>query len=270
MSAELSIIAPNAQNLIERAIDAGSGVETLSSLFDLQQRISAENARREYFMALAAFQATCPEIKKTKKGGSWKYAPLDSIIKQLGGHPERYGFSFRFDEDSTPDGKTVRCIVTHSGGHSEVSTVFVPTYVGAGKTNAAQDAGGASTYGRRYSLANAFGLVIDDDDDGESAGPNHIRKVIGMIKALRDHWEDVSIILAFFEYGSTTLEQAAQAYANFTKTALMALNLPPSFGGIFTTDERDFLKSNKEFHDAVTAARNAMVPPWHERPENQL
>ncbi len=266
---DLVTITPNAQGLIERAIDAGAGVDTLSQLFDLQQRMAGETAKREYFTALANFQSTCPEIKRTKKAGNFMYAPLDSIIKQLSGHTERYGFSFRFDETSQPDGKVVNCIVTHIAGHYETSTVFVPTYVGM-KTNVAQDAGGASTYGRRYSFANAFGLVIDDDGDAVGAAPTNLNKVIEMVKSLRSHWEDVSIIVEFFDTGSKTLEEAAQAYANLTRDALMALNLAPSYGGIFTTEERAFLKSDKEFHEAVTVARNAMSPPWHERPENQL
>jgi len=264
-------IAPitDTESLIARAIDAGAGVDTLTSLYELRQRIDADEARREYFKALSSFQATCPEIKRTKKAGNFKYAPLDSIIKQLAGHTERFGFSLRFDEEAAPDGKTVHCIVTHIGGHSETSTVFVPTYVGM-KTNLAQDAGGASTYGRRYAFSNAFGLVIDDDGDGAGAGPDNLSRVIGMVKELREYWDEVSVLVAFFDNGSATLEEAATAYAQLTKGALMALNLAPSYGGIFTTDERAFLKSDREFHEAVTEARNAMAPPWHERPENQL
>ena len=270
MTAELATITPNAGDLIARAIDSGAGVDTLTSLYELQRRIQEDAARQAYFEDLARFQATVPEITKTKKAGNFMYAPLDSIIKQLNGHFERFGFAYRFNEAFKEDGKEIACIVTHNLGHTETSSVFVPLYVGAGKTNKAQDYGGVSTYGKRLSLCSAFGLVVDSDDDGSSAGPNHILKVITMVKALRSFWEEATVIINFFDNGSASIEEAAQAYAHVTREALTAWNLAPSYGGFLSRDEREFIKSNKEFHDLVTKFRNEMSPPWHERPENQL
>lgn len=169
MSDDTAMTTNGPDRLIQTAIERGADVETMERLLTMRRELKQEAAREAYFDALAAFQADCPSINKTKtvrnRDGSarYSYAPLESVVAEVRGLLRAHGFSYRFE--TQPEESTIRvaCVVQHRGGHTERSEVVIPKFTGQG-TNAAQDAGAGITYGRRYSFLDAFGIVTADED----------------------------------------------------------------------------------------------------------
>jgi hypothetical protein len=155
------------QSLISQALDKQVPVEVLERLLTMREKLKAEYAREEYNKALAQFQAECPIIKKTKRGATGMYAPLDSIITQIKDLLQKCGFSYQFKSYIQDNTMTQICIVRHTAGHQEefyYSSHFMPMNKA---TTEVQADGGTNTYTKRYAFCNAFGIMTSDfDNDG--------------------------------------------------------------------------------------------------------
>lgn len=170
----------SAEALIAKAIENKVDVATMERLLAMRRELKAEWAKEEYVKALAAFQAECPVIKKTKavfekdkKTVRYKYAPIDSIIEQVKGLLAKHGFSYTVDALNEPGFLGAACRVTHSAGHSEVSTFRVPVGTEAYMSDV-QKYGARNTFAKRYAFTNAFGILTGDEDtdaSGESPEP---------------------------------------------------------------------------------------------------
>lgn len=148
--------------MFELAISNENGVEKLEKLMELQARNQKEQARQEFFGALAGFQADCPTIKKTKQGHNCKYASLDDIAESIKPFLVKWGFSYRFEQKQDP-AISVKCILTHSSGHSE-SSVMTGLADNSGKKNSIQSIASTFTYLRRYTLQGVTGIATADED----------------------------------------------------------------------------------------------------------
>lgn len=132
------------------------------------------DARKALHAALVQFQAACPPIPKTrtavipgkdgKAGYKYQYADLadinDAIRKPLGDA----GLSWTQDVRTESGFVHVYTTVRHADGGSFTTGPFV---LPAGGTP--QTAGSATSYGRRYSLSAALGIVTEEDDDAATA-----------------------------------------------------------------------------------------------------
>tara|TARA_R110000772_G_scaffold4094_2_gene14448 strand:- start:3671 stop:4501 length:831 start_codon:yes stop_codon:yes gene_type:complete len=269
-SQQVAPIVQTPDRLIALAIETNADVEKLERLFDLQERYNADIAKKAYFAALSNFQTTCPDVPKNKpvlnRDGSerYRYAPLDAMIKTLRLSLHENGFSWRFEASHIEDCLQVSCTLTHVEGHSEESTVTIPGITGHG-TNAAQDEGSGMAYGKRYSFQNVTGITADQDNDGQTAAPDNGLALLAHNKALYENLEGVIAIKDFLVEGG--LEAAAEVYAEFTRKDLMDLNVAPSKGGVWTTEERKTLNRDPEFQEFVVKFRNDAG--WYEIPANQ-
>ena len=163
----------NAETLISQAIDKNIPVENLERLLAFAKEVKAMQAKEQFDKAMAAFQAECPIIKKTKevKDNSgrvlYAYAPIESIVLQVKELLKEHGFSYSTSMEVLPDGVKVCVKVTHTQGHSEQSCMQVPLGVKTGIMSASQQTAAATTFAKRYSFMNAFGILSgDDDNDG--------------------------------------------------------------------------------------------------------
>jgi hypothetical protein len=152
-------------------------IELLKELRAMWQEEKADIKEKAYNTAMAAFQAECPVIKKTKRVNfnevHYSYAPLDIIVAQIRVPLERHGFSYMIKTEQTVDSVTAICIAKHSDGHKESSKLTVPIETKA-KMNAAQKTASALTYAKRYALCDVFGILTgDDDDDARGSDPAH-------------------------------------------------------------------------------------------------
>ena len=171
--------APN--NLLALAIDKGAGIDEITKLVELAERMEDRQSERAYYVALSQFQKNCPEIKRNKKadfgqttggktGAKYSYAPLDSIVSKIKAPLADAGLSYRFEEPALRDNLFgVICIVSHVGGHSTSVVMYAPADNSGGKSSI-QQIGSTMTYLRRYTMTGILGITTgDEDDDGKSA-----------------------------------------------------------------------------------------------------
>lgn len=170
------VVSDNGVNpLIQMAIKSKAGVEELKELMKMKYEDDDREAKKEFHKHFCLMQSELPPIKKEKKvvinGRTiYAYAPLETIVSQIKPLLKEYGFSYHWSEDSVNENtKRITCHIT-GHGHSESSHVDIPIMPASKMTNNIQQAGSASTYGKRYSLSGILGIMVDDDDDGRSAG----------------------------------------------------------------------------------------------------
>lgn len=162
--------------LVDKAIEKGVTPEALDKLMQLALQWEANEARKEFVVALNSFKANPPVIDKNKhvsyknKDGSYTeydHATLDHAVEIVSASLSQYGLSFRWKTTQSEGKVRVTCILTHSLGHSEETTLESGPDISGGK-NPIQGIGSAVTYLERYTLLAAVGLAAQDqDDDGQ-------------------------------------------------------------------------------------------------------
>lgn len=174
------LVAPAANpylSMIETMVSRGGDLANLDKMLDLQIKWEANEARKAFVAAMAAFKAEPMEILKrklvsftTRDGDttSYTHAELsdvtDAVVPAMGKH----GLSHRWEVQQQGGQITVTCTITHALGHSEaVSMTAAPD--NSGKKNAIQQVASTTTYLQRYTLLAATGMATKGmDDDGRS------------------------------------------------------------------------------------------------------
>lgn len=164
--------------LMAIALNAKADPEVLKKLMDLQERWDANQARKAYVEAMAAFKRDAPSVLKRDKlvdyhnGTKFRHATLGSITDQLTGLMSKHGLHASF-ETHTDDKQTlikVTCHITHVDGHRESTTLSGPPD-DSGKKNKIQQVGSSVTYLQRYTLLAALGIATADQDDADARDP---------------------------------------------------------------------------------------------------
>lgn len=169
-------IGPNA--VIMMAMQKNLSPELIEKMMALQERYEANEARKAYHEAMAAFKASPPEIEKDKKVGytplnkpevKYSHASLANVTGKINAALSKHGLSAAWKTEQTEKGITVTCTITHRLGHSE-STSLTSGPDTTGSKNAIQAVGSTITYLERYTLLALTGLATHDmDDDGTGA-----------------------------------------------------------------------------------------------------
>ena len=264
--------------MLQTAIEKDLDVDKIERLMTLYERWLADERRSAYFKAIGKFQAEMPEVKRTQgipdKNDKikYRYATLDDILKVARPLLKKHKLTYRWKTETMDDGVNVTCVLTHEQGHEEPSDpVFIPTFSGQ-KTNAAQDAGSAIQYGRRYSFCNVTGIQPADDDDAESSGPYSSDFLIKHNQVVREWLSSILAAkdaMALDDPSNTPDRQAlAEVIAEMPLPVMRTLSQAPTNGGMWTTRERNFMKTDKEFRDLVHQIRKESG--WYDRKENSL
>lgn len=176
--------------VIERAaMNPNVDIDKMERLLQMQERIMERQARASYMAALAEMQPDLPEIPENGKGhGNIRYAlweDINELIKPVLG---RHGFSLSFRTGQS-DGKIiVTGVLSHRDGHSEETTMHLPTDA-SGSKNAVQAVGSSTSYGKRYTaqaLLNLTSRGEDDDGKASNAGAPISEEQIVQIRELID------------------------------------------------------------------------------------
>lgn len=212
-------------SVIERAaLDPDYDVDKLERLLAAKRQWDSDEARKAFHQAMAAFQAECPPIPKTGKasvntrsGGEYQYAFPKFEVMQAICKPvlTKHGLHAKFGEyEVLPNGWIqIHCIVAHHLGHSEKTAVAIPVPDNV-PVNAAQKAGIALSYAKRYSYAAALGLIIQGVDHdaglppgyGDPAGGKAItdEQCVQIAEYLESTGSDESKFCAFFGVGKVS------------------------------------------------------------------
>lgn len=166
-------------SMIERVVmSPNADLDKLERMLAMKERIDAQNARVSFARALAQARAEIPPIIKdatvdftSAKGKThYQHETLAGIAKAIDPVLSKFGLSYRFRTGQGQGGVTVTCIIQHSDGHAEeTSLAGAPDQ--SGNKNGFQAVGSAVTYLQRYTLKAALGLSAEVDDDGQAAAP---------------------------------------------------------------------------------------------------
>lgn len=172
MSEQRELAIRPVDNLIAAAVEKDLDVDKLERLIDMRNKELERQAKLDYDEHFAAMQLDYVPVGKSKaaldRDGRkvlYKYCPLEDILRVYQPIISKHGFSYRWSEETlTPTEKRMWCIVA-GYGHEERSYVDIPIQAASAFTNAVQQRGSATTYGKRYSFIDAFGVIIDGEDD---------------------------------------------------------------------------------------------------------
>ncbi len=139
-----------------------------TEMFNLVERWQKAQDAEAYGRALAAFQAECPQIKKTRQidlgGGKGpvyaSYDDIDEIVRPI---LAKHGISKTFTAFITEAGQMRVICRVRFGRHVEENEVSLPV-PSQMRVNDTQKMGAALKYGQRYALCAALDLVVTDED----------------------------------------------------------------------------------------------------------
>lgn len=174
-----AILAPgnSPAAMMMMALNKGVDIDRLEKLLSMQQSWEANEARKAFVKAMAAFKSDPPSVYKDKinKQFGSKYSSIDALVNPTIPYLAKQGLSHSW-QYGEPDVKqvTVTCTMTHEFGHSESVTMSAPpdTSGGASK-NPIQQIKSTHTYLKIATFEAVTGLVSKEanlDDDGNAAG----------------------------------------------------------------------------------------------------
>jgi len=119
--------------------------------------------KKELFAAISLAQAEFTTVHKNATNPHFKskFAPLDTIIEMIRPIMAKHGLSVMQFTDIADSGIIVETVIAHSSGQHVSGLLAMPVV-----KQDPQGYGSALTYGRRYGLAAALGIVSDEDVDG--------------------------------------------------------------------------------------------------------
>lgn len=164
------------EGMITAAIKKGADVETMKEVLAMRRELKAEFAKEQFDSAMSYFQAECPPIKRNKDGSKtnagqvvFRYAPIEVMVTTVQPFLKKNGLRFHFETVKNEQGKVtdVRCIATHSLGHSEYSDFPVSEEAGTSIMSSSQKSASGISYSKRQAFKNMFGIVEEDEDNEE-------------------------------------------------------------------------------------------------------
>lgn len=168
------IVAVNTspEAILQMAIAEGAPLEQLEKFMALRERHDANEARKAFNRAFAAFKTEAVKIMKgtTINDGPLKgkkHADLYDVVSATTGPLAQHGLtiSWKTTKD-TPEWMEVTCTLKHDLGHTEVESMGGAPDEGPGR-NKIQARGSTRTYLQRYTAMAILGLAAaKDDNDG--------------------------------------------------------------------------------------------------------
>ena len=175
MSNEVAIIPRESEAqrmfaMIERmATDPQVDPAKLREILSVKQTWEADEARKMFARDMALFQSRCPIIAKADDAYGKKYARIDRIHRETRGLRKECGFWFTWQVCEIRDGMAfMEGLLGHNGGHTVPIKQVIPLPEELKGQNAAQRAGSAMTYAKRYGECLALDIVTGEDDDGNA------------------------------------------------------------------------------------------------------
>lgn len=186
---KIAVLEPQAPQVVPRAaitptemlalaVEKGAAVETLERLLALQERYEANEARKAYVAAVAAFKAEAPTLVKnkhvrfpTRTGPDTEYwhTTLDYAVEVLAPLLSKYGLTHQWETNQADQLIEVSCTLRHVLGHSEKVTLRAGAEASGTKNNI-QAIGSTVTYLQRYTFLAITGMATKgQDDDGKAS-----------------------------------------------------------------------------------------------------
>lgn len=161
-------IAP--MQIIATAIDKGYDVDRMAGLFELAREWAKDRAAEVFALAITAFQRETPMIRKGREAKDntgktmYSFAAFEDIWRIVQPILTKHAIAVTFDTCPAEGMLSVTCKV-RVGTHVETSSLVLPIPPATARCNATQAMASATSYGKRYALCSALGIVTADEDD---------------------------------------------------------------------------------------------------------
>ena len=161
-------------DLLRFAMESGTAdLDRLEKLYELQQRWEADQAKKAWHVAVAAFKSNPPEITKDKENKQYgsHYTSLANLVNTGNAALAPHGLNARWDIHQNGQIE-VTCILSHVLGHSEQVMMQGPADK-SGSKNELQQIKSTVTYLRGATFEAVTGIAsselnADDDANGSA------------------------------------------------------------------------------------------------------
>lgn len=160
-------ISGSPSEIIREGISKGMDLDKLKGLLELQERWEANQAKKAYHQAMAAFKANQPVILKDRKVSylnvKYSHASLGEASRKINPELCKYGLYASWIPNQQGDRISITCRITHEMGHSEEATLSGPEDH-SGSKNPMQAIGSSAHYLERYTLFAVLGIAPENGD----------------------------------------------------------------------------------------------------------
>jgi hypothetical protein len=177
-------------------LTSGGTPELVRQAMEIANAYQDRRAAEVYGERFARFQATLPQIEKTRavvhkeRGLMYTFAALEDIERVVQPFKAEAGLSTSGTIQAKPDGIYVDWTL-QIGGHKVVKTYVLPAISSAGLlqggANATQNLGAWMKYIQRYTYCMALGITIRDEDTDANAVMD-MTLLTAEQRAHVDHW----------------------------------------------------------------------------------
>ena len=157
--------------ILQEAVRAGSGIEVLEKLIALKNSEEDRECKKNFYANFAKMQQNLKPVKKRKDGSktgdgvvAFKYAPIEACQKENDPIISKWGFSYKWTEETIEKTKRVRILISGHGYTDEDTFFDVPPLEATRLQNSIQAEGVRSGYGKRYTYVEGFGITIEGED----------------------------------------------------------------------------------------------------------
>lgn len=174
------LTTPQTPNLLAVIANAAANpavdVQKMQALLEMQRSIEADRREQEFNADFVALQSELPIVTKSSynPGTKSKYCKIEDLQRVVRPLYTYRGFAFSFAARPHPtDPKQVIICATliHRGGHSRVYELPIH-WSKSGAMNDTQADGSTYSYGERYLIIKALGIVMENEDkDGGNPSP---------------------------------------------------------------------------------------------------
>ena len=217
-------VANTPLQILAAAMERGVDTVQLEKLMELQERYDKNEARKAYYMALAASTVSPPVVTKDRINLQYdsQYSSLENTVNTISAHLSKFGLSHRWSIDQSA-GINVTCTLSHEAGHSESVTVSGPADT-SGKKNELQQIKSTITYLKIVTFEAITGTASADgsmNDDGNHGVPvlTDKEKAVRAKRKPQDKATDAQIISLkdWVEAGKLTGRQAEYITENLDR-----------------------------------------------------
>lgn len=162
--------------ILELAISQGAPLEQLEKWMNLKREYESDEARKEFYKAVAAFKRESIVITKDKVNTQFKskYSSLGNLLETVNPFLGKHGLSVSFVPEQSEKMVSVTCQLRHELGYTESVTLSAPPDTSGGNSkNQIQQIKSTFTYLRSATFEAVTGLSGTDasiSDDGNLSG----------------------------------------------------------------------------------------------------
>ncbi|WLW59859.1 ERF family protein [Achromobacter aegrifaciens] len=186
---QVAVLAANSpMGMMMAAVKQGIPLDQIKEMMAIQREWEADEARKAFNDAFAAFKAEKVDVIKrkqvdfatTKGRTQYKHAELSDLTDAVGPALARHGFSWSWTPEQKNGRVYITCTLQHRLGHEKSATMDAPADDSGGKNNI-QAIVSTTTYLERHTLKAVCG-ISEKGDDNDGAGADDVAL------ELRDEW----------------------------------------------------------------------------------